>query len=230
MVKNTQSWGEMLREKLLAAFGKSAAPPPPPEPEKPALPPEAQIKQTPLWKNLMFDVAEEGRAEPDPRNTSRIRVLGVRPRYRVHRKFPCDIVTLKHGEDTVTLRANPGGTVFVAKTVEWELDGQQRRSRIETILSPDPDAYTVDIRDAAGRPYDEAARPQKIVALLASMRAHTDATSDRYAALEKMAAELNLTVPDKPAPIARPEEPPPPDIDVLKPPNLRHRTAKGPTT
>ena len=224
MLHDVKKWGEELRTRIAQAFGK-AAPAPPPEPAPPKIEPEAQIKQSALWGKLMFDVMAEGLSVPDPERTHRVRVLGARPRYRVHRVFPCDIVTLHHGDDTLELRALPGGAVFTAKMVDWEMDGKARRTGVYTHISSAPDKYAFDIRDAAGQPYDAAARPQKIIDIMAAMRAHGGSDGPgRYSGLDALAADMGLRLPENPAQIQKPQPPAPPDIEVLKPPTIRRRT------
>lgn len=214
-------WAQALRDKLLSAFGRAAPPPaapaPPPAPE---VTPEQKIKQSPLWGNLMFDVMGKGQSEPDPEISHRVRVIGVRPAYRVYRTLPCDIVTLKMDEDTVTLRAKPGGSVFVAKMVDWEDGGKARRTGVYTHISTDAESYSVDIRDKNGKPYDDAARPQKFIDLMAAMRAQQNPNYSRYEGLDKLAEEVGLRVPETPPVIAKPA---PPDIDVLKPATIQRR-------
>jgi len=214
-----KQWTDALRDKLLGAFGRAAPPPALPPPP----PPEETIKKNPLWDRLMLDVMRAGRAEPDPEVKHRVRVIGVSPRYRIYKTVPCDIVTLKLGEDTAELRAKPGGSVFTAKPVDWERDGQPRRTTVYTHISTDPDSYVFDIRDPSGASYPDAARPQKIIDLMAAMQAQGGADDNRYKGLGALAQELGLTVPQTPADIRRPAPPPEKGIDVLKPPNVRRR-------
>ncbi|MDP2205445.1 MAG: hypothetical protein Q8K65_03995 [Alphaproteobacteria bacterium] len=219
-----KQWTDTLREKLLGAFGRTAPPPPPAAPAPPELTPEQKIKQNPLWGKLMFDVMAEGRAEPDPDVKHRVRVIGVRPKYRIHQTVPCDIVTLKLGDDTAELRAKPGGSVFVAKAVDWERDGQPRRTTVYTHISTETHKYIFDIRDASGTSYPDAARPQKIIDLMAAMQQRGADQGSRYEGLGALAQELGLRVPETPAAITRPAAPPEKGIEVLKPAAIRRRT------
>lgn len=224
-----KDWAETLRDKLLAAFGK-AAPPPPPAPVPPPPAPEEIIKQNPLWDKLMFDVMHSGEAVPDPDVKHRVRVIGVRPKYRIHQTVPCDIVTLQSGEDTFILRAKPGGSVFVSKPVDWERDGQPRRTTVYTHISTDTDKYIFDIQGADGTSCPEAARPQKIINLMAAMQAHRAEEGSRYETLGALAQQLGLHVPEAPGALRKPPPPPEKGIDLLKPLNVRRRnTADTPS-
>ncbi|MFN7114637.1 MAG: hypothetical protein ACK4PK_09815 [Alphaproteobacteria bacterium] len=218
-----KQWTDTLREKLLAAFGRTAPPPPAP-PAPPELTAEEKIKQNPLWGKLMFDVMAEGRAAPDPDVKHRVRVIGVRPKYRIHQTVPCDIVTLQHGDDTAELRAKPGGSVFVAKPVDWERDGQPRRTTVYTHISTETHKYIFDIRDASGTSYPDAARPQKIIDLMAAMRQRTAERGDRYEGLDALAQDLGLRVPETVTPVSKPAAPPEKGIEVLQPVAVRRRS------
>lgn len=223
-------WTDTLRDKLLGAFGRTAPPPVPAPPPLPVLTPEQKIKQTPLWDNLMTDVMGAGQAEPDPDVKHRVRVIGVRPQYRIHQTVPCDIITLKFGEDTAELRAKPGGSVFVAKPVDWERDGQPRRTTVYTHISTDPNKYIFDIRDAGGVSYPEAARPQKIIDLMASMQQRRTDQGSRYEGLGALAQELGLRVPETAAAVTKPASPPEKGIELLTPVTVRRRnTADRPS-
>jgi len=218
-----KQWTDTLREKLLAAFGRTAPPPPAP-PAPPELTAEEKIKQNPLWGKLMFDVMAEGSAAPDPDVKHRVRVIGVRPKYRIHQTVPCDIVTLQHGDDTAELRAKPGGSVFVAKPVDWERDGQPRRTTVYTHISTETHKYIFDIRDASGTSYPDAARPQKIIDLMAAMRQRTAERGDRYEGLDALAQDLGLRVPETVTPVSKPAAPPEKGIEVLQPVAVRRRS------
>jgi hypothetical protein len=225
-----KQWTETLREKLLGAFGRTAPPPPPAAPAPSEITPEQKIKQSPLWSSLMFDVMAEGSAVPDPEVKHRVRVIGVRPKYRIHQTVPCDIVTLKLGDDTAELRAKPGGSVFVAKAVDWERDGQPRRTTVYTHISTETHKYIFDLRDASGASYPEAARPQKIIEVMAAMQQHHPEGQSRYQGLGALAQELGLSVPETPVAVAKPAPPPEKGIEVLKPVTVRRRnTADGPS-
>jgi hypothetical protein len=217
-----KQWTDTLREKLLAAFGRTAPPPPAP-PAPPELTAEEKIKQNPLWGKLMFDVMAEGSAAPDPDVKHRVRVIGVRPKYRIHQTVPCDIVTLQHGDDTAELRAKPGGSVFVAKPVDWERDGQPRRTTVYTHISTETHKYIFDIRDASGTSYPDAARPQKIIDLMAAMQRHHPEGQNRYDGLDTLAQGLGLSLPETAPKIAKPLPPPEKGIEVLKPAAVRRR-------